>query len=36
MKKLLLTYLVRFVFFAIALGVGIWYLSSSIGGSTIS
>jgi len=36
MKKLLLGYLVRFVFGAIALGVGIWYLSSSIGGASLS
>ncbi|MBO4745973.1 MAG: hypothetical protein J5613_02805 [Alphaproteobacteria bacterium] len=36
MKRLLLLYLVRVVFIAIALGVGIWYLSSSIGGSTLS
>ncbi|MBO4480723.1 MAG: hypothetical protein J5742_03840 [Alphaproteobacteria bacterium] len=36
MKALLLTYLVRFVFGAIALGVGIWYVSSSIGGTAIS
>ena len=36
MKKLLLGYLIRFVFGAIALGVGIWYLSSSIGGASLS
>ena len=36
MKRLLLLYLVRILFIAIALGVGIWYLSSSIGGSTLS
>jgi len=36
MQKLLLGYLIRFVFGAIALGVGIWYLSSSIGGASLS
>ena len=36
MKKLLLTYLVRFAFGAIALGIGIWYVSSSIGGTSLS
>lgn len=36
MKKLFLGYLIRFVFGAIALGVGIWYLSSSIGGASLS
>lgn len=36
MKKLLLTYLVRFGFGAIALGIGIWYVSSSIGGTSLS
>ena len=36
MKKLLITYLIRIAFGAIALGIGIWYVSSSIGGSTLS
>ena len=36
MKKLLLTYLVRFIFAAVALGIGIWYVSSAIGGASLS
>lgn len=36
MKKLLLGYLVRFLIGAIALGVGIWYVSSSIGNASIT
>lgn len=36
MKKLLLGYLVRFLFGAIALGVGIWYVSSSLNGASLS
>ncbi len=36
MKKLFLSYLIRFVFGAIALGVGIWYISSSLGGASLS
>ena len=36
MKKLLLTYLVRFAFGAIALGIGVWYVTSSIGGASLS
>ncbi len=36
MKKLLLGYLVRFIFGAIALGVGIWYVSSSLNNASLS
>lgn len=36
MKKLFLSYLIRFVFGAIALGVGIWYVSSSLSGASLS
>lgn len=36
MKALLWTYLVRIAFCAIALGIGIWYVSSSIGGASLS
>lgn len=36
MKKLLISWLIRFVFGAIALGVGIWYISSSIGGESLT
>ena len=36
MKKLFLGYLVRFLFGAIALGVGIWYVSSSLSGASLT
>lgn len=36
MKALLLTYLVRLAFGMLALGIGIWYISSSIGGASLS
>ncbi|MBO7509447.1 MAG: hypothetical protein J6T57_04205, partial [Alphaproteobacteria bacterium] len=36
MKKILVGYLIRFIFGAIALGVGIWYVSSAIGGASLS
>jgi hypothetical protein len=36
MKKLLLGYLIRFLFGAIALGVGIWYVSSSLSGASLT
>ena len=36
MKKLLILYLVRFAFAAIALGIGVWYVCSSIGGASLS
>ncbi|MBR4625338.1 MAG: hypothetical protein IKO56_07380, partial [Alphaproteobacteria bacterium] len=36
MKKLFLAYLVRFLIGAIALGIGIWYVSSSIDDSPIT
>lgn len=36
MKKILLGYLVRFLIGAIALGVGIWYVSSSLSHSSIT
>jgi len=36
MKALLITYLVRLAFGMIALGIGIWYVSSSIGGASLS
>ena len=36
MKKKLILLLVRFVVGAIALGLGIWYLSSSIGGASLT
>ena len=36
MKKLLLGYLVRFIIGAVALGIGIWYVSSSLGNASIT
>lgn len=36
MKKILISWLIRFVFGAIALGVGIWYITSSIGGASLT
>ena len=36
MKKLFLGYLIRFLFGAIALGVGIWYVSSSLSGASLT
>ena len=36
MKKLFLGYIVRFIIGAIALGIGIWYVSSSIGDASIT
>lgn len=36
MKKLFLGYLVRFIFGAIALGVGIWYVSSSLNNTSLT
>lgn len=36
MKKLLLGYLIKFVFGAIALGVGIWYISSSLNDTSLT
>lgn len=36
MKKLLWGYLVRFLFGAIALGLGIWYVSSSLSGASLT
>lgn len=36
MKKLLLGYLIRFIFGAIALGVGIWYVSSSLNNTSLT
>ena len=36
MKQLFLGYLIRFLFGAIALGVGIWYVSSSLSGASIT
>jgi len=36
MKKLFLGYLIRFLFGAIALGVGIWYVSSSLSNTSLT
>ena len=36
LKKLLIEKIVKIVVYLIAFGVGIWYLSSSIGGSSLS